>query len=129
MKRIMLLVALLSFCLCGCATLASLFGVHQDPVTGDFVADPTGGIVGHVVSLFVPWAGLAAGAVSTTLAALRGRQWKQAAISTFNGVEDLKNAGVLSADHMNKFKVAHEVAGIYGFVEKVVGKLFPSKSA
>jgi len=114
-----LLVGVLGF-LAGCGIMDTMMGF--DPETGA----STGGIVGAagtVASPWLPWAGAAAGWLTSFYAALRGRKWKRAASVTFDSLEEfLKTPEGLALEGKIKEYLAskHDAAGVYDFVKAYV---------
>ena len=114
-------IACLSVMLAGCGWIYKGFGVNDDGTV-----QPGGGVVGtasSIVNYFIPGATAVAGAVTTLLAALRGRKWKEAFRATAEVIETGAEAGKAVADIKGELKVAHSAAGVSGIVDKVVQKI------
>ena len=114
-----------SFCvlvtaLGGCAFLDSLFGVKPD-------GTPTGGggvlgTVGSIVGMWIPGATAVVTGLGGIYAALRGKRWKDAAVSTFKTIEAGAEAGKQVTELKKDLATAHRDAGVYELVKAVVSK-------
>lgn len=124
---VILLAAGLALAMGGCSLLDWAVGIRSDGSR-----DPAGGPVGAVApfaDVFLPGAGAVLAAAGGLWAALRGRKWKQAAISTFETIEAGARAGKGVRDLKKDLARAHEAAGIYGLVKAVVDRYGHSREA
>ena len=88
MKRVLLIVvAALALVSGGCAPIEALLGIKTDPKTGQKTSDGGGGVAGTVANYFWPGLGTLIGAGAAAYANAKRKQWKAAAIATFEGVE------------------------------------------
>lgn len=126
MKKIVCaVIVLLALGIGGCAALDWFYGVNPDGTTksGEHASPkPPASVAAPIVDLFLPGAGALLGAVGTLWAAVRGRMWKKAAITTFDVIEAGANAGKGVMALKRDLAQAHKEAGIYGLVNKVVSK-------
>lgn len=122
MRRVMvcLPLALALVSLGGCAFLYELFGVNQDGTV-----QPGGGVVGTVAGVLNYWVpgvvGLT-GAVTTVLAAIRGKQWKKAFVASADVLEHGAAVGKSAVEMKKEMAVAHAAKGVTGIVEKALDK-------
>lgn len=105
--------------LTGCAALDWAAGV--DPQTGEKTATPSPAErAAPIADVLLPGAGGLLAAAAGLWAAIRGRQWKQAAVSTFETIEHGAKVGQAVADLKKDLAKVHEKVGVYGLVNKVV---------
>ena len=74
----------------GCRVFEGAAGVHTDPVTGEKSSDGTGGIAGGLLGILIPGAPAVIAALAAAYANAKRKQWKNAALSTFEAVESFK---------------------------------------
>jgi hypothetical protein len=146
----LLCVAVLIVMVTGCKQLDSLGNAIYDPVvTTNIVATPSGNypivstngwvlnptlrggieLAGDVAPF--PWAGLASNALIAVLgvgAAIRGRQWKRAAVSGVSAAQafkrELREVSKERSDSVKKSVVAEQRAsGTQRFIQKVLSHL------
>jgi hypothetical protein len=123
MKRIMMC-ATLGLCLgiAGCGVLEGAFGISRDPVTGEVIQDPGGGVVGTGLNWFIPGAGTLLGAALAAYANAKRGQWKKAAQATFKGVEEFAEANPSGAELKEKLAKHHQANKVYTFVKTALDK-------
>ena len=82
--------------------------------------------VGNFASPWVPFSGMAAGALTTIYAAIRGwnkDNWKKSAAVTFDSIEEfLKTQPALEKPFKEFLAQQHVAAGVYDFVKAFVEK-------
>jgi hypothetical protein len=101
--------------LSGCAFVRSIFGISE----GGDKSDGTGGIVGTLINYLIPGAGAVVAAGAGIYADLKRREWKKAAISTFQTINAVAGNGPLK----ERLAEAHKAAGVATFVESALDKL------
>jgi type IV pilus biogenesis protein CpaD/CtpE len=107
--------------LSGCAALDWAAGV--DPKTGEKTETPSPAErAAPIADVILPGAGGLLAAAAGLWAAIRGRQWKQAAISTFETIEHGAKVGQAVGDLKKDLARVHEKVGVYELVNKVVRK-------
>ena len=112
--------------MCGCAFLSSLFGVNPDGTV-----QPGGGPMGTIaslVNLWIPGTTVVVGGITTLIAALKAKDWKKVATSTFDVIEAGAKAGKSVADLKGKhgpLAVAHAAAGVAVMADKAVQEIKP----
>lgn len=135
MKRWMsvLLLSLTGF-LMGMAACDVIFGVERDPKTGEVIrrsggspADAAGGLLG----LAFPWAAAAISAAGNVYYEIRRRNWRAAAESTYQGINDFRKTqegAAVEAKLMEILKGSQERSGIRDFVRDVVHRVEGKRS-
>ena len=109
--------------MCGCAFLSSLFGVNEDGTV-----KPGGGPLGTIATLinfWIPGTAAAVGAITTTIAAIKAKNWKKAFTSSAEVIESGAKLGKSVKDIKGELKVAHSAAGVGGLVKSVISKIDP----
>lgn len=133
MKRLVLGgVLLLGLGLGGCSLFEKSIGVTTDPVTGQKSSNGTGGIAGGLLGIIVPGAPAIIAALAAVYANAKRKQWKDAALSTFEAVEAFKNspAGQKVWDDLKtRLGETQAQAQVQEFVDAEVKKLNASGSA
>ena len=106
--------------LSGCGVLDGFFGVNPD---GTRSGEGAAGVVGPILGTWIPGASAALAGLGGIWAAIRGRNWKKAATATFETIEAGAVAGKQVMELKKDLAAAHQNAGVYGMVQKVVGKM------
>jgi hypothetical protein len=116
MRWVLVWLAFIGFvmALSGCAIFEPLFGIKRD---GE--ADGSGGIVGTLLNVILPGAGAVVAAGAGIYADLKRRQWKKAAMATFQTINAVAGSGPLK----ERLAEAHDKAGVAGFVEAALDKI------
>lgn len=147
-KGVIIVVAVLM--VCGCETFDKIGGSIYDPVTSTNIVDTAEGPISVVstngwtlktgihsgISLAgdvapFPWAGLVANALIGVLgvgAALRGRRWKQAAVSGVHAAQifkkELKSLSSSKAQEVKQNVILEQkTRGTQSFVQKILAEL------
>lgn len=104
----------------GCSLLEWFAGVDSSgrDLAGPSPAETAGGILGT----FLPGAGAALAGVGGIIAAIRGRQWKKAALTTFDVIGSGAKSVKEVRDLKSALKQAHAEAGVAGIVKAAVKK-------
>ena len=100
-------------------------GVVSCAVTDPVMTRPEGGgaspleVVGSLLGTVVPWAGTAAGAITSIYTAARGKKWKKAVQATAQGIEEMSET---EEGRKVKKKLARkfEDAGVTPYVDSVL---------
>lgn len=114
----LLFIALVS--LGGCAGFWGLFGIKADGTVS-----PGGGVLGTVATLvnyWIPGTAALAGAVTTTLAAIKAKKWKTAFVESAKVLEEGAAVGKTIAEVKPELFAAHTIAGVGVMVENALDK-------
>lgn len=126
MRKIVLAAVLIfGIQLAGCALVESAFGIKQNPVTGQKESDGTGGVAGSILNILIPGAGMVVTSLAAAYVNAKRKQWKNAAVATFAGVEAFGNTEIGEAvvDKLKATLASHHTgAKILPFVDAVLSK-------
>lgn len=102
-----------------------LFGVRKDK-DGKDTSDGSGGIIGTLLNYVLPGTGALVAAGAGAYCDLKRRQWKKAATTSWDAIEEYK-ATPVGAVHWKTLKAklgeSHAAAKIQGFVDKYLKSL------
>lgn len=132
-KLLLVMTCTLALGLSGCVVFEAIFGISHPAGKGSPpVADGTGGIGGQILGYLIPGAAAVAASAAAAYANAKRRDWKAAALSTFEALSAFKDTDLGQkawAELKPKLISAHTEAEITDFVQQALKKLSLDKLA